>query len=497
MDGVRTLGTMVLAASALTAFPRAAEAQTRVVLDAPKTEVVDTMVRGGSFARANFDGKDLMTRASDHEEYMRRALLKFDTEKNVPANAVITSATLTMTVKGGNAETRRLSAYRVSQSFDAPVTTWNKRKRNSSWNTEGGDLGKKYASATVTAKVGSKVTFDVTTLVQDSVDGDFGSRWTRIAVIDEGGTSRASYREYYSSEASASVRPSLTVLFQPKSSAPPKPKEEEPEPPRPAPAPAPAPAPPSDTESEETLRVLHWNLYHGQNAKKQWGFPRQMEVIAKAKPDIVSLNEIEKFNSTYGNIDQAAALAQYLTQKTGTKWYQYMRVASGSARGIGNAVLSRFPIVSASTCQLSDNRNAVHAGLVVNGRTLNFWSTHLAVESGSYRVRETRTLLACMDNFSEQRLVAGDFNTLPKTKELQMMVVDYADTWAQAKAMGKTTNYSGNCDGCTRGARIDYVFTSKSASKLALKSAQIIDTRDSKGTMASDHKPMLAIFEVK
>jgi endonuclease/exonuclease/phosphatase family metal-dependent hydrolase len=485
---------MVLAASALAALAPMAQAQTRVVLDAPKTEAIDTMVQGGRYARTNFDGKDLMTRSSDYEEYQRRALLKFDTETNVPNKAVIKSATLTLTVKGGNSETRRLSAYRLSQSFDAPVTTWDRRKSGYAWKRGGGDLGKKYANATVTAKVGSKVTFDVTRLVQEAVNGDFGSRWTRIAVIDDGGSSRASYREYYSSEASASVRPSLTVVFQSRSSVPEKPRGQEPKDP---PRPAPAPAPPAGTGSDVTLRVLHWNLYHGQNAKKQWAFSRQMEVIAKAKPDIVSLNEVEKFNSSYGNIDQAKELAEYLAAKTGKRWYQYMRVASGSSKGIGNAVLARFPLDSTSICQLSDDRNAVHASVVVNGRTVNFWSTHLAVESGSYRVRETRTLLACMDNFSEQRFVAGDFNGLSGAREIKMMGADYTDAWPEAKSKGKSTNYSGNCDGCTRGGRIDYVFTSRSASKLALKSVQIIDTRDSRGTMASDHKPMLVVFEVK
>jgi endonuclease/exonuclease/phosphatase family metal-dependent hydrolase len=493
IDGVRTFGATVLAISALTSLATSAEAQTKVVLDAPKTEVLDTMVRGGSYARTNFDGEDLMTRASDNREYVRRALLKFDTEKYVPENAVIKSATLTLTVKGGNSETRRLSAYRVAQSFDAPAATWNERKDSSSWKAGGGDFGKKYDDASVTAKVGSKVTFDVTKLVQEAVNGDFGSRWTRIAVIDDGNSSRESYRVFYASEASSSLRPALTVVFQGSASAPPKPKPQEPK----TPPPPPPPDPPSATGS--TLRVLHWNLYHGQNAKKKWGFSRQMEVIAKAKPDLVSLNEVEKFNSTYGNIDQAAELARYLTEKTGTKWYQYMRVASGSSKGIGNAVLSRFPILATSTCQLSDDRNAVHISVEVNGRPVNLWSTHLAVESGTYRVAEARTLLACMDNFAEQRLVAGDFNANAgsRVKELTLMGADYTDTWAQAKSMGKTTNYSGNCDGCTRNTRIDYMFTSKSASKLALRSAQMIDTRDSKGTMASDHKPMVAVFTVK
>jgi endonuclease/exonuclease/phosphatase family metal-dependent hydrolase len=277
----------------------------------------------------------------------------------------------------------------------------------------------------------------------------------------------------------------------PKPTPTPKPK------PEPEAEPEPAPDPRDEDENTTTLRVLHWNLYHGQDSRKRWAFPRQMEVIARAKPDLISLNEVEKFNSSYGNIDQAAELAKYLGGKTGTKWYHYMRVGSGSSEGIGNAVLSRFPLAATSYCQLSGKRNAVHLGIVVNGRSVNVWSTHLAADSGSYRVEETEALLACMNNFSEQRLVAGDFTSQSGSREIGMMSDDHPDAWKRAKSLGTTKNYSGNCDGCTRNSRIDYVFTSKTATRLTLTSAHILDTRDSRGTMASDHKPMLVIYTVK
>ena len=258
-----------------------------------------------------------------------------------------------------------------------------------------------------------------------------------------------------------------------------------------------APADPVDPPSSSaTIRVMHWNLHHGNDPNNNWAFPRQMEVIYNARPDIISLNEVEKFNSSYGNIDQAAEIAKYMTSKTGKTWYQYMVVGTGSSRGIGNAVISRFPLTSTNVCQLSSNRNAVRAGMTVNGRTFNFWSTHLAVESASYRIAEVNALQACMSNFAQQRVVAGDFNAGTGTTEINDMVSGHLDAWAKAKSLGVTVNYSGNCDGCTRNSRIDYMFISKEATVLVLKKAEIIDTRNSSGVMASDHKPMVVTFEV-
>jgi endonuclease/exonuclease/phosphatase family metal-dependent hydrolase len=246
-----------------------------------------------------------------------------------------------------------------------------------------------------------------------------------------------------------------------------------------------------------TIRVLHWNLHHGNDPNNVWAFPRQLEVLSNARPDIISLNEVEKFSSSYGNIDQAAEIAKHMAAKTGKTWYQYMVVGSGATKGIGNAIISRFPLSGMGVCQLSSTRNAVHATMTVNGRTFNLFSTHLAVESGSYRVAESKTLLSCMSGYAQQRVVSGDFNAGTGTTEINNMVASYIDGWAKAKSLGVTVNYSGNCDGCTRNSRIDYMFISKEATALVLKKAEMIDTRNSSGVMPSDHKPMIVTFEVK
>jgi endonuclease/exonuclease/phosphatase family metal-dependent hydrolase len=80
--------------------------------------------------------------------------------------------------------------------------------------------------------------------------------------------------------------------------------------------------------------------------------------------------------------------------------------------------------------------------------------------------------------------------------EYKAATTGYADAWVAAKSLNVATNYAGNCDGWTRNSRIDYIFTSSSATFLTLKSAEIVDTRDGSGVMPSDHKPMLVVYEV-
>ena len=77
-----------------------AEAQTTVVLNVPGSQVIDTTIRNGPYANANQDGAVLLTRSSTVPEWERRTILGFNTS-TIPDRTVITSATLTLTLKSG------------------------------------------------------------------------------------------------------------------------------------------------------------------------------------------------------------------------------------------------------------------------------------------------------------------------------------------------------------------------------------------------------------
>jgi hypothetical protein len=197
-----------------------AGAQTLTLRDA-----ADTTLRGGSYANKNLSsGSVLETRASDDAEYKRRVLLKFDTHSTIPMGATVTSATLTMTVYGGNSATRTLSAYRETESYTETVATWNNRQSATRWATPGGTIAERVAQATVTATPGSRVTFDVTAMVRNVVKGTYStsSRYARFVVMDAGSSSRDSWRQYYS-EDSGTNGPTLTIVLGSSAASPPPP----------------------------------------------------------------------------------------------------------------------------------------------------------------------------------------------------------------------------------------------------------------------------------
>ncbi len=259
----------------------------------------------------------------------------------------------------------------------------------------------------------------------------------------------------------------------------------QPAPPRATPPPAAEPS----SGSTRTLRFLTWNAHHGgrrtDGVEDAKGFAKW---IVKFNPDVVALNEVD-------TDAQAKAIVNHVkAAMPGVPWTYYFL---GYMKG--NMVMSRLPMEDTSSCLLtaSVDRRGAHVSVRVNNRTVNIWNVHLDVDSGKVRLAETRALQGCQRNWAEARIAAGDFNMQAGTAEHKSMLEGHEDAWTAAKKMGKTSNYNANCDGCTRNSRIDYVFTSKKASFLVLKSAQIFDTRDARGVMPSDHKPLLVIYDVK
>jgi endonuclease/exonuclease/phosphatase family metal-dependent hydrolase len=453
----------------------AASAQTTVVLSQP-AQVTDTTIRSGSYAATNYGTQPLATQAGTTSSAVQRALVKFDTENSIPAGATITSATMTLTLKSGGADaSRAITVYPVLTTFQTQEANWSVRKTSVAWSTAGGDLGSAVATMTVPNTAGTKVTVDVTMAVQQAVNAPSGSsRYTRLALVDRGSASSGSSRQYASVEdTTTSARPALKVVYSTGAST-------------------------TTSGTTSQLKVLHWNTHHGGwRTDGVWDPQLLMQWVVKINPDIVSLNEVERGTSWSKGGDDLSLYLSILKQLTGKTWYGVFVVGSGASNGIGNAILSKTPFISTSSHQLSDQRAVQHASIAWNGRTFNFFSTHLDANTSSYRLTEIGELKTWAATFAEPRVIAGDFNASPGSSETSAMGQSYGDTWKMAAAAGTEIAYPANPNGNTRNGRIDYQWISSGATMLKLHSAQVFDTRNSSGVMPSDHRPLLVIYDVK
>jgi endonuclease/exonuclease/phosphatase family metal-dependent hydrolase len=235
---------------------------------------------------------------------------------------------------------------------------------------------------------------------------------------------------------------------------------------------------------------MQWNIHKTKGTDGRCDPDRIASWIVRLDPQIVSLNEVSYYSGSCSySADQGATLEALLESKTRQAWYRKFVNPSG----VGNLILSKLPLASSSTYLLSYGRGISQVAVVVNGRTINVFSTHVDYYNSSYRTTQTHEVAAWTANFSAPRIVMGDFNTWPNTSDYSIMANAYSDGWAVAKGMGTATAFNGT--GATIGdSRFDMVYYTR-GTPLSLSSVTVPDTRSS-GVYPSDHNPVVALFQV-
>jgi endonuclease/exonuclease/phosphatase family metal-dependent hydrolase len=213
----------------------------------------------------------------------------------------------------------------------------------------------------------------------------------------------------------------------------------------------------------------------------------------------VMFNEIEKFTWS-GNEDQPEVYKALLRQKTGKTWYYMTAQEYGqwNSNGKMNAIFSTVPFNYVDRYELIHNydRSLAEAEITWNGRRITLMTTHLDPYSHSLRLAQAKEVTAFTAAEPENKILTGDMNAWPDQTSIQHFNQYYNDSWTIAASKGTATAFAGNT-GETRNGRIDYIFYSKGASNLVVKASQVVDTRDSRGVMPSDHRPVLTTFEVR
>jgi hypothetical protein len=391
----RFIPRVLVAVAAICSVASGASAQTTVTLSTPGTHInADLTIQGGKYGMTDFSTSPVLESKVSSESYTRRIMLKFDTQNFIPANAVIKSAYLHLVLKNAeSSEQRPLTAYYVTHSFVRGQTNWYYFRDGQAWNAAGGDLGTRFTTTYVGNAEGSAYTFDLTNMVQRTVNGEFGSRYTRVALVDTGGSTNGNYREFHSTRATnASVRPRLVITYGSSTSTITQPQST------------------TTTTTGTTLRVMQWNIHKTKGTDGRCNPDRIASTIAAQNVHVVSLNEVNFYSGECAyTFDMGEKLRSLVQQKTGVTWYK--QNVNASAKGVGNVLLSRYRPVTSSSHLLSYERGVAQISIVVNGRNVNLFSTHVEYDNSSWRTTQITQAVAWMKNFSEPRIMMGDFNT--------------------------------------------------------------------------------------
>jgi endonuclease/exonuclease/phosphatase family metal-dependent hydrolase len=169
------------------------------------------------------------------------------------------------------------------------------------------------------------------------------------------------------------------------------------------------------------LRALTWNVHKCVGGlDRRYDPARVAAVIAAAQPELVLLQEVAQNGRRYRHERQIDVLGDLLGFQHRC---HFVNVRFGPRRGeYGNAVLSRFPIVSTENVDVTQPgrkaRSVLHAELrlpLTEGgtRTLHVFNLHLGL-SERERHEQLRCFLQCGPlqrlHHKSAVLVAGDFN---------------------------------------------------------------------------------------
>jgi len=240
-----------------------------------------------------------------------------------------------------------------------------------------------------------------------------------------------------------------------------------------------------ETSSAPRLRVLTYNIHHGEGVDRRLDLERIARVIREVAPDVVALQEVDRGAARTGGVDQPQELARL----TG------MHVVMGENIPLqgghyGNAVLSRAEILRSRNHLLPCLENGEQRGVLEvefdwpePGRTIRLLATHFDHRPDD---RERQASAEAVNRLAltqpgQLAILAGDLNATPDSRTLEIV----RTVWTPAQREPLPTI---PVDAPAR--QIDYVLTSPR------DAWRTIESRVLPEAVASDHRALLSVFEL-
>ncbi len=235
-----------------------------------------------------------------------------------------------------------------------------------------------------------------------------------------------------------------------------------------------------------TLRVMSYNIHHGEGLDQKLDLERIAALIRDANVDVVGLQEVDRGVERTAKRDLPAELAK-LTGMT-VHFENNFPFQGGE---YGNAVLSRFPAKRVTNTRykmlhVGEQRGVLQVVLDVKGRDVLFLNTHLDYKPNEperdLNVAELKGIVAAAGRMPV--ILMGDFNAFPSSRPIVAITAFLSDTWT---LVGQGDGFTIPVKKPTK--RIDYIFiTPETITPVAMKVLH---------SEASDHLPVFAELRLR
>lgn len=175
-----------------------------------------------------------------------------------------------------------------------------------------------------------------------------------------------------------------------------------------------------------TLRILTYNIYHGETTDGRIDMDLFASIINEVKPDLVALQEVDKNTTRTGVVD----ITEELARRTGLKGY-FVKHRDFQGGEYGNAILSRLPVTGVESLEA---RRVTPQGLTFAFVTVQlapdvnivFNSTHLSTNIENRKMQAEQVLEYCAA-LPYPVIVTGDLNAEPQHDEIKRFLEVFAE----------------------------------------------------------------------
>ena len=235
-------------------------------------------------------------------------------------------------------------------------------------------------------------------------------------------------------------------------------------------------------DSSRVLRVLSYNIYHGETMKGDFDLDLIASVIKSVDPDLVALQEVDFYTRRAKHMDLAAELG--LRTGLAPLFGRAMYFDGGE---YGEGILSRSSFLSTRNHALpagegKEPRSALEARVVLNcGDTIAFVGTHFDHTGEVDRINQAARVREILADMDLPVLLAGDLNAILESRTMEIL---FADLKPSSADFAPTIPSDGPR------AKIDYILYGPPDRWRVLESRVICDS------VASDHCAFLSVLEL-
>lgn len=237
------------------------------------------------------------------------------------------------------------------------------------------------------------------------------------------------------------------------------------------------------------LRVMSYNVHSCIGVDGRIDVERIARIIARARPDVVALQELDVGRQRTAGMDQAHLIARYLEME-----FHFHPALHIEEERYGDAILTHLPLRIVRAAPLPglagrpklEPRGAIWAVVEVNGTEVQVLNTHLGL-SPRERLAQVAALLGrdwlAHEQCHEPVILCGDFNALPASPVYRRLCGRLRDSRSGRRMRGARGTYPSRFPA----ARIDHIFVSPGVEVCGIEIPSHELAR-----AGSDHLPLIA-----